>query len=73
MTNPVGTMLREWRQYRGLSIRGLRDASGISAATIHAVETGKHDARLCVLQSLFQAMGLTCFVTVEEPNQERAE
>lgn len=64
--NPVGEQLRAWRTQTGYSIRQLRDASGISAATIVAIEHGHHDARLAVLQSLYNALGLTVFVTVED-------
>ncbi len=63
--NAVGQMLREWREYHGLSMAKLAAISGVSKVTIFNVEHGLHDPRLCIVQSMANAMGLTAFVTLE--------
>lgn len=63
--SPVGSMVRAWREYRGMSLRALGVASGVHYLTIHALETGKHDIKLGVLQAVLEPLGLRCVVTLE--------
>lgn len=52
--NPV----RVWRGHRGLSSRALAQASGISAAYLSEIETGKKDGSLSVMKRVAEALGV---------------
>jgi transcriptional regulator with XRE-family HTH domain len=50
--------LRRTRKERGLTQRGLANASGVDQATISQVESGKHRPRLETLDKLADALGV---------------
>ncbi|WP_349435178.1 helix-turn-helix transcriptional regulator [Pararhizobium sp. A13] len=52
--NPI----RVWREHRGLSAKKLAEMSGISAAYLSELETGKKDGSLSVFKSIATALRL---------------
>ena len=47
-----------WREYRGLSVEELADASGVPAPLVTAIEAGKEDAPLRKFGALARALHL---------------
>ena len=68
----VGTRLRELRQERGLSMRALARASGLSANALSMIERGRTSPSVSTLYKMSQAMGIpiTAFFREEPPQQE---
>jgi transcriptional regulator with XRE-family HTH domain len=64
-TTAVGAMVRELRQERGLSLRDLSRASGLSVTTILNIETGVGNAALTSLTALAEGLGCTCSIVME--------
>jgi len=54
----VGEQLQAARSDRGLSLRELAEASGLSLTTVHQIETGRTSPGLATLQSLASALGV---------------
>ncbi|GAB2888390.1 TetR family transcriptional regulator [Nocardioides pacificus] len=52
----VGPLLRTMRQAKGLSLRGLAELAGVSAATLSQIETGKAGARPARVVQLARAL-----------------
>ena len=52
--NPV----RLWRQHRGQSARDLAEKTGLSAAYISEIETGKKDGSVSAVKKIAQALGV---------------
>lgn len=52
--NPI----RVWREHRGLSARELATASGLSAAYISEIETGKKDGSVSAVKRIANAIGV---------------
>lgn len=50
--------LREWREYRALSISELADACGISRMTVSRLEHGKHAPQARTRRTLAKALQL---------------
>jgi transcriptional regulator with XRE-family HTH domain len=50
--------LRELRDKRGLSQRGLAERSGVSREYIARIELGQHDPTLSTLEKLAKALGV---------------
>lgn len=53
-----GTRLREVRELRGVSVRGLAEAAGVSASFLSQFERGLSDASVGNLRKLAQALGM---------------
>ena len=51
--------LRVFREYRALSLRGLAEKAGISAAYLSEIETGKRDGTVATMQKLAAALELS--------------
>jgi transcriptional regulator with XRE-family HTH domain len=52
------TRLRELRQARGLSIRGLAKEAGVSTETIYSVEHGRRQPSVRTLGKIARALGV---------------
>jgi DNA-binding Xre family transcriptional regulator len=52
--SPVGV----WREYRGLSLRGLAEKVSISAAMLSKIETGKKEGSVRTLAALARALAI---------------
>lgn len=52
--NPV----RVWRQYRGLSARDIAGKTGLSAAYISEIETGKKDGSVSAVKRIAEVLGV---------------
>jgi len=52
------TRLRELRQARGLSIRGLAKEAGVSTETVYSVEHGKRQPSVRTLGKIARALGV---------------
>ncbi len=52
------TKLRELREARGLSVRGLAREAGISTETVFSVEHGRRQPSMRTLGKLAQALGV---------------
>lgn len=52
--NPV----RVWRELRGMTIRALADASGISPAFLSQIESGRREGTIKTLKALTIALGI---------------
>ncbi|MFN9772858.1 MAG: helix-turn-helix domain-containing protein [Burkholderiales bacterium] len=48
--------LRVWREHRGLSVRGLAEAAGISAPYVSRIEAGRRRRTVAVLARLADAL-----------------
>jgi ribosome-binding protein aMBF1 (putative translation factor) len=51
--------VRIWREYRGLSVRGLADAAEIDPAYLSQIETGKKPGSLNALRALAKALNVS--------------
>ncbi|WP_119269666.1 helix-turn-helix domain-containing protein [Taklimakanibacter deserti] len=52
--NPV----RVWRQHRGLSARDVAEKTGLSAAYISEIETGKKDGSVSAMKRIAETLGV---------------
>lgn len=50
--------IRVWREYRGLSLRGLAEKAGISAAMLSEIENNKKEGSVRTLAALARALGV---------------
>jgi DNA-binding Xre family transcriptional regulator len=48
--------VRVWREHRGLSLRGLAEKAGISAAMLSEIENGKKEGSVHTLAALARAL-----------------
>jgi len=53
------TRLREWRDRRGLTLKGLGELSGVHFVSIARLEAGQLDPQLSTLLKLCRALGIT--------------
>ncbi len=51
------TKLKELREARGLSVRGLAKEAGISTETVYSVEHGKRQPSMKTLDKIARALG----------------
>jgi len=56
---PVGARIRQVRQERGLSLRGLAREIGVSASLISQIETGKSQPSVSTLYAITTALGIS--------------
>lgn len=56
---PVGQRIREERTKRGLSVRGLARAIGVSASLISQIETGRSRPSVSTLYGITRALGIS--------------
>lgn len=68
----VGQRVRQLRTERGLSIRALAEASGLSANTLSLIENGKISPSVSTLQRAAQALAvpITTFFELPAPRQQ---
>jgi transcriptional regulator with XRE-family HTH domain len=55
----LGTRLREEREKRGMSVRGLAREVGVSASMVSQIETGKAQPSVSTLYAITTALGVT--------------
>jgi transcriptional regulator with XRE-family HTH domain len=55
----MGLLLREWRTRRGLSVRALGEASGVSYVTVVKIETRTMSPTVTTLEKLAGALGVS--------------
>ncbi len=55
----VGARLRELRGARGLSLRALAEASGVTASALSQIENGKNSPSVSTLKKILAALGST--------------
>jgi transcriptional regulator with XRE-family HTH domain len=55
----IGEQLEAVRRHRGLTLRELAKASGLSLTTVHQIEAGRTSPGLATLQSLATALGVS--------------
>ncbi len=55
----VGARLRELRAARGLSLRALAEASGVTASALSQIENGKNSPSVSTLKKILAALGST--------------
>ena len=60
----IGKRIAEIRQAKGLSIRQLAEASGVSFANIYKIENGKYNVSIDILGKICEALG--CRIDVVE-------
>lgn len=53
------TRLRDIREAKGVSLRALKQLSGVAVATLARIEAGNYDPRLSTLQRLAKALHVT--------------
>jgi transcriptional regulator with XRE-family HTH domain len=58
LTSVTTLRLREWRERRGLSVRGLADRAGVSFPTVWRIEAGKVSPKVAMLEKLAGALGI---------------
>jgi len=68
----VGGRLRELRQERGMSMRALGRASGLSTNALSMIERGRTSPSVSTLYKISEALGvpITAFFRLEPPKQE---
>lgn len=54
----LASRIRDERQARGLSLRDMAEASGVSFATLQRVETGRRDLRISTLFAIAETLGV---------------
>jgi transcriptional regulator with XRE-family HTH domain len=69
---PLAQLLREWREYRGLSMQQLADRAGISKQCVFKLEHGVHLPVISTLTAIATALDLTCSITLE-PHEDSAD
>lgn len=79
----LGTRLREEREKRGVSLRGLAREVGVSASMVSQIETGKAQPSVSTLYAITSALGITVedvftpgatvAATPDQPGEEPAE
>ena len=55
----VGQRLRDLRATRGLSLRALAEASGVTASALSQIENGKNSPSVSTLKKILTALGTT--------------
>lgn len=72
MTTDVGTRLRELRQERGMSMRALARASGLSTNALSMIERARTSPSVSTLYKVADALEvpITAFFRAEPPKQE---
>lgn len=53
----IGKRIAEIRQAKGLSIRQLAEACGVSFANIYKIENGKYNVSIDILGKICEALG----------------
>src|SRR5689334_3209931 len=56
---PVGARIREERLKRGVTLRALARAVGVSASMVSQIETGKSQPSVSTLYAITQALGIS--------------
>jgi len=71
--SPMLVQLREWRERRGYSVRGLAARAGVAFATVHRIEVGSMSPTVELLEKLAKALGITIrdFFPTERPRVRR--
>jgi len=54
----VKLRLREWRERRGYSVRGLAERAGVAFGTVHRIETGQMSPTVAMLVKLAKALDI---------------
>lgn len=72
MSLPIGSIIRNARLRRRLSVRAAAEAAGIPASTLQRVEEGSLNAPGARLQRLAHAVGLRVSDLVPEIGRRRA-
>jgi transcriptional regulator with XRE-family HTH domain len=66
--------LAQWREWRGMKMRELGRASGVSASLISAIESGnRSNPELSTVYKLAQALGLRPEVLVKQERRQPQE
>ncbi len=65
------TRLKEWRERRGYSLRGLAEESGVHHMTLFKLESGKLDPQLSTLLKLCRALDISLTQLVGVANTPR--
>lgn len=68
------TMLRQFRQEQGYSLRGLAEKTGMNYVALYRLENGETDPRLRTLRKLARTLGVTVADLIGEgkPARRRA-
>ncbi|MCA9878274.1 MAG: helix-turn-helix transcriptional regulator [Thermomicrobiales bacterium] len=56
MVSVDGVKLRQWRERRLLTLRGLSEKSGVAFATLQRIESGKQEPRPSTLRQILHAL-----------------
>jgi transcriptional regulator with XRE-family HTH domain len=62
--------LREWRERRGLSLRGLAEKSGVHYVHLIKIEAGRNDPRLSTILKLCKALGVEVADLIRQPTRK---
>jgi len=67
----VQLRLREWRDRRGCSVRGLAARAGVAFGTVHRIEVGRMSPTVALLEKLAKALdiGVRDFFPIERKGQ----
>lgn len=66
-----GALLRSCRTGRGMSVRGLAEASGVNKTTIQRIEKGEVSPSLAVLEKILSALSLSLKIDGGESEKKR--
>jgi transcriptional regulator with XRE-family HTH domain len=62
----MGLLLRQLREKKGVSLRGLADKAGISFTTLYRIEAGKTEPRFGTLEKIAKALGVSTRDLIEK-------
>lgn len=63
--------LRAIREGKGVSLRGLKKASGVAVATLARIEAGGYDPRLSTLKRVAKALKVTVAQLIGEQSMKK--
>jgi transcriptional regulator with XRE-family HTH domain len=72
---PMGLLLRQWRDRRGLSLHALAEKAGVSYVTITRIENERMSPTVAMLKKLAAALGISVreFFPVERRRPTRRQ
>jgi transcriptional regulator with XRE-family HTH domain len=62
----MGLRLKQVREKKGVSLRGLAAEAGVSFTTIHRIEKGEETPRFATLEKLAKALGVSVRDLIEK-------
>lgn len=62
----IGELIHDTRIHAGIGLRKLADQIGIKVSKLAAIEHGRHDPRLAMIQRIFAGLNYTLTIKIEK-------